>query len=213
MDMSFFLPRTPQCFLALKSWVLLAFVSLGSFCLMAEAGTQMKGMSGEIEVKPAKELSLTAPSGEYVAVLDQRPTEAAADKVQDHHNAWLVLTMNQIDGGLIKVKGKCYIPGTTENPPREIRVRILKPAIEGGMAAFAEKMMKLDQAADQWADFEIELPLGEVDPLVGDQKTPRASDNFILALSAAPLAGPLYLDNLQVSDLQGNELWEFPEFE
>jgi hypothetical protein len=37
--------------------------------------------------------------------------------------------------------------------------------------------------------------------------------NFSLNLSAIPFAGPMYFDNVPVTDLQGNELWEYPEFE
>jgi hypothetical protein len=74
---------------------------------MAQPGEQMKGMTGEICVKPARELSVAAPSGEHVAVLDQRiPEDFSGPKVQDHHNGWLVLATNQVMGDLIKVKGK-----------------------------------------------------------------------------------------------------------
>ena len=90
-----------------------------------------------------------------------------------------------------------------------LTVRKRSPA---GLAVYSDKTLKLDQLTGQWIDFEIELPLEDVEARSTEFNV-RPDAKYCLLLSAVPFAGPVYLDNLQVTDPQGNQLWEFPEFE
>ena len=188
--------------------VLLAVVSLGGGALQAQEKKQLPGMSEEIQVKSAKELSIKAASGEDVAVLDQSGVaeDSAGNRVQDHHNGWLTLSTDKVEGDVIKVKGKYYIPGSATVPAKGIRFTVRKRQ-PNRIAQFADVTLPVETAVDQWIDFEIALPLKE------DGELTRPEARFVLMLSAVPFAGPVYLDNLQVTDPQGNALWDSPEFE
>lgn len=181
---------------------------LGCGILQAQDKTRLAGMTQEIEVKSAKDLSVKAPSGEKVAVLDQSGANAdgSGNKVQDHHNGWLTLSAAKVEGNLIKVKGKYYVPSSAAAVPKEIRFTVRKQQPDG-LAVFVDKSLPLDRAVDQWLDFEIDLPLKD------DLVLKRPDAKFVLMLSAVPFAGPVYLDNLEVTDSQNNPLWDFPEFE
>lgn len=186
-----------------------AAVLLAGFGISSAPAQDTGGLPGlheEIAIKLAKDLKVKAPSGKYVAVLDNRLEDPNTDapKVQDHHNGWLDLTTGEVEGNLVKVKGKYYVPSSTEIPPTGLRF-VLRKRIPGGLDVFGDKTLEVDQVTDQWIDFEIEVPVDEAkDPVKG---------NFSLNLSAIPFAGPMYFDNVQVTDRQGNELWEYPEFE
>jgi hypothetical protein len=110
-----------------------------------------------------------------------------------------------VEGNLIKVKGKYYVPGSATAQPKGIRFTVRKQH-PGGLAVFADQTLPMD-SVDQWIDFEIELLLKE------DDMPKLPNTKFVLMLSAIPFAGPVYLDNLQVTDSQDNALWDFPEFE
>ena len=175
--------------------------------LFAQEPTRLPGMIQEIEVKTGKDLGVSAPSGDVVAVLDQHtPMEnPEASKSQDHHNGWLELSANQVEGNEIIVKGKYYIPASSTAPARALRLTIRKRTPEG-LAVYADKSVELKEERDQWFDFEVRLPLDENQPAAEGTR-------FVLMLSAVPFAGPVYLDNLQVTDPQDNGLWPYPEFE
>jgi len=173
---------------------------------MAQDPGKLPGLSEEITVKPAKELSVKAPSGNYVAVLDNRLADpsASATASQDHHNGWLELSSGKVSGNVIKVKGKYYVPSTAAIPPKGLRFTIRKRS-PAGLKVYSDKTLDIDPTMDKWIDFSIELPLDEaVDP---------EPLNYALLLSALPFAGPIYLDNVEVTDPMGNGLWDHPEFE
>jgi len=196
-----------------KVVALLALISPAASSLMAQEAQRLPGMQQEIEIKPAKDLKIKAPSGKYVAVLDQSlaAKDSTGPKVQDHHNGWLGLSAQTIEGDVIKVKGKYFIPGSTEAMAAGIRLTVRKRS-PAGLAVYSDKTLKLDQLTGQWIDFEIELPLEDVEARSTEFNV-RPDAKYCLLLSAVPFAGPVYLDNLQVTDPQGNQLWEFPEFE
>ncbi len=166
---------------------------------------RLPGMAQEIEVKSAKDLSVKAPSGERVAVLDQSiQNPKNPSTLQDHHNGWLQLSSNQVEGNLIKVKGLYYVPRSIAAYPDGIRFTVRKRTA-AGLPIYADKTVKVSSATDKWVEFTLELPLKE--------ETDSADGKLVLLLSALPLAGPIYLDNLQVTDSQGNQLWDHPDFE
>ncbi len=184
-------------------------VSLVSPALIgAEAEpVRLKGMLQEIVVKKAAELGVTAPAGEYVAVLDQAAprTNPKASQMQDHHNGWLQLSPDTVEGGSITVMCKYYIPSSSENKPDSIRMTVRKRT-KDSLVIYADKSFKVSSSdTDKWLDLELLLPLKEVE---GDD--PGA---FILMISAVPLAGPVYLDSVGVFDGKGQRLWVSPSFE
>lgn len=171
------------------------------------AQNRLPGMEQQIEVQNAKELGITAPSGEAVAVLDQsKGVEVdGASMVQDHHNGWLHLSTDHVEGNVITVKGKYYIPSSAQTVANSIRFTVRKRSPEG-LTVYVDKALPLEAAVDDWIDFEIELPLDESKEVLPERK-------YVLMLSAQPFAGPVYLDNVQVLDPQDNQLWDYPEFE
>ncbi len=185
--------------LKLTALISLAFVSTA----MAEVpAMRLPGMQNEIVIKSAAELSIRAPSGGNVAVLDQ--TVAGVSKSQDHHNGWLSLSTGQVEGDQIQVKGLYYIPSTAAVPATGIRLTIRKRS-KTGLTVYSDKTLPISVTRDQWVGFVIDLPLKKIKP--------ETAVKYDLLLSAVPLAGPVYLDNLQVTDPQNNQLWEYPEFE
>ncbi len=173
---------------------------------MAQELERLPGMSEGIGVASAKSLDITAPSGKYVAVIDMRLSDPNSDepKVQDHHNGWLQLSTDNVEGGLVLVKGKYYLPSSSDKPAVGIRFTIRRRTREG-LVVYSDKTLEVDQVADRWTDFAIELPI--------DAEKTGGTGGFILMLSAVPFAGPVYFDNLQVTDQQHNDLWQYPEFE
>ena len=168
---------------------------------------RMKGMAQQIVVKKAAELSVKAPAGEFVAVLDQSGStrDPKQSKSQDHNNGWLSLTPGVAEGGVLKATGKYYLPAATTNAPTTLRFTVRKQS-KTGILVYSDKSLKVVPTdTDRWVDFEIELPLK--DPAV------PSDTNYILMLSAAPLAGPLYLDNVEVKDAAGKAFWAYPSFE
>lgn len=164
-------------------------------------------ISQEVAVKSAKDLNVTAPNGDHVAVLDQSgPSKApGASPSQDHHNGWLTLSVEKLDGDAVKVKGKYYIPATTVAVPEGLRFTLRQRDVSG-LLIFSDKTLDMRSAtAGNWVDFEISLPI--------DKSVKQGGGSIYLLLSAVPFAGPIYLDHVQVTDPQGNQLWKFPDFE
>ncbi len=218
MNGSPFLPKSRRAIISwsrsgIKGLALLALLSPALSPLMAQETQRLSGMVQQIEIKPAKDLKIKAPSGKYVAILDQHLAirDSTGPKVQDHHNGWLELSEKKVEGDVIKVKGKYYLPSSSDAPAKGLRFTVRKRS-PLGLAVYSDKTLKLDEVTDEWIDFEIELPLEEVEARSTEYKV-RPDAKYCLLLSALPFAGPVYLDNLQVTDPQGNQLWEFPEFE
>ena len=192
--------------LSLAALVLPVFVHADD---AAQPPQRLAGMTNQIFVKKAAELRVTAPKGAYVAVLDQSAAwnDPKISKAQDHNNGWLLLSVTQIEGATVKVKGKYYVPDTTKNRPDGIRMTLRQRLPSGGgLAILSDKTLKVASAdINKWVDFAIELPVVAV--------TPQPDVQISLLLSATPLAGPIYLDMLEVTDKAGKPLWALPNFE
>lgn len=168
---------------------------------------RLAGMSQQISVKKAADLKVTAPKGAYVAVLDQSVSwhDPKLSQAQDHNNGWLQLSVTQVEGATVKVKGKYYVPDTTKNRPDGIRMTLRK-RLPAGLVILSDKTLKVASAdINKWVDFAIELPV-----VAGD---PQPDGQISLLLSATPLAGPIYLDTVEVTDKAGKPLWALPSFE
>jgi len=168
---------------------------------------RLKGMLQQIVVEKAATLKVTAPSGTQVAVLDQSLpfTNEKLSKIQDHNNGWLELSTGLVEGGSLAISGKYFVPVAAEHKPDGLRLTVRKRT-KGGLDIFSEVTVKIAaKAAGTWVKFDVVMPLKtEAEP------TPA---NFVLMLSATPLAGPVYLDDLTVKDTAGKSLWAYPSFE
>jgi len=185
--------------------VILGF-AMGSLAMAGEP-LRLPGMGEEIEIKSAKELAIKASTGDYVAVLDQSQVLKIpnASPSQDHHNGSLALSEGNPNGDTITIRGKYYIPGSIKTPPANLRLNIRKRT-RAGWEGIGGKMLPVgDAKRNQWISFEIEIPV----PSSGNDGQGSRS----LTLSALPFAGPVYIDDLQVMDVSGNQLWRYPEFE
>jgi len=185
-------------------FILCAWAALTVGAIAQDKTGQLSGMSQEIAVKPASELGIKAPAGANVAVIDQSwvAENPEVSQIIDHHNGWLQLA-DLPPTWPLKVTGKYFVPSVTNVPPKSLRLTLRRSTSEG-LKIFSEGSALLEKAGE-WVSFEVELP----------DKAVEGGDvgKFILMLAAVPLAGPLYLDDLHVTDASGNELWKLPSFE
>jgi hypothetical protein len=179
-------------------YICLSVVALGQTLDTPLAGRRLPGMSQEISVADAKDLGIKAASGTHVAVLDQSwvPGDSSVSQVQDHHNGRLDLDVADIPGDKLKIKGKYYIPSTAKTTSTGLRLTLRKQSTKG-MTIFADETVTTDQGINKWVVFEVEMTI----------KKPESSDDdkakFVLFLSALKFAGPIYLDDLQITDSSG----------
>lgn len=186
---------------------LIAFTLLGAtkFCFALEpSGVQLDGMSQEIFVQAAEELGIEAPSGKNVAVLDQSWVggDSETSQVPDHHNGFIDLDA-EVPGESVQITGQYFVPSDASTLPEGLRLTI-RCRTETGLQLLAERIIPTDRTSE-WVEFDETLPL-DVTELAGQGQ-------LLLLLSAAELAGPIYLDDLHVLDPNGNDLWRSPEFE
>lgn len=174
----------------------------------APAPVRLKGMLQQITVEKAAALKVTAPSGSQVAVLDQSAPNLneKLSQIQDHNNGWLELATGQIEGTSLKLSGKYFVPAAaTTYRPDGLRLTVRKRT-KTGLDIYSEITVKIPaKSVGMWVRFDTVLPMkAEAEPVPG---------NYVLMLSATPLAGPVYLDDLSVTDASGKALWAYPSFE
>ena len=182
-------------------------VAAGSLSAQDAAPQRMKGMAQQIVVRKAAELHVLAPSGDFVAVLDQSVAQRdpKASKVMDHNNGWLQLAAGEL-GAAVTVKGQYFIPIDATQKPTAFRFTVRKQT-KAGLLIYAERTFKLETTQPgQWVDFTAELP-------VKSDATLSEPGGVFLMMSALPLAGPVYLDDVSVTSASGTALWAYPSFE
>lgn len=185
----------------------LAAVTGGSLSAQDAAPQRMKGMSQQIVVRKAAELHALAPSGDFVAVLDQSVAQRdpKASKVADHNNGWLQLAAVEL-GAAVTVKGKYFVPIDAAQKPVAFRFTVRKQT-KAGLLIYADRTLKCETTQPgQWVEFTAELP-------VKTDATLSEPGGVFLMMSALPLAGPVYLDDVSVTSASGVALWAYPSFE
>jgi hypothetical protein len=187
---------------------------VGIICSLCHAnaadGQKLPGMSQEISVVTGSSVGITPPNGTNVAVMDQSwiLDSTSASPQQDHHNGWLELNINcgSVKEGKVKVKGKYYIPSTAKKPPTQLRLT-LRVQSKSGLVLLAEDKVAISPGdVNKWVDFESNMAM---DATLG---TANSELKLVLMLAPMDLAGPIYLDSLNVTDAGGAVLWTNPDF-
>ncbi|MET0263013.1 MAG: hypothetical protein ABW223_08960 [Rariglobus sp.] len=192
-----------------SSWFFVLLLSIAASSLSAQeaAPQRLKGMSQQISVSKAADLKVTAPSGNQVAVLDQTVShrDPQISKSVDHNNGWLSLAAGEL-GEKVTVKGKYFVPADSSHKPTGLRFTVRKHS-KTGLLIYSDRTVKIEATqTGKWVEFAAELPI-KVDATLSEP------GGMFLLVSALTLAGPVYLDDLNVLSDSGAALWAYPSFE